>query len=70
MSSEKKQSDTDISKVFADSENLTKTLQLGINAALMQHKWAGNSVCEWVEDRVVWVKPENIPDKPRKKTDV
>ncbi len=70
MSNEKKQLDTNITKIFADSEKLTKTLQLAINAALMQHKWAGNPVCEWVDNKVVWVKPEDIPEKPRKEKDV
>ena len=49
-----------ISKAFRDPIGLTKTLQSGINAALMQHKHAGNPVCEWKGGKVVWVAPENI----------
>ena len=54
-------SDDKISQIFNDSANLTRKLQAGIHSALLKHKQAGNSVCEWRNNKVVWVKPENIP---------
>ena len=35
-------SDEKISRVFDDSANLTRKLQLGIQSALLKHKQAGN----------------------------
>lgn len=40
---------------------VTQALQLGINAALLKHNQAGNSVCEWKDGKVVWISPGNIP---------
>lgn len=62
-------SDERIVEVFRDSANLTRTLQAGIHTALMQHKFAGNPVCEWKGNKVVWISPEDIPEKLPKKTD-
>lgn len=53
-------SDDKISQIFNDSENLTRKLQAGIHSALLKHKQTGNSVCEWRNNKVVWIRPENI----------
>lgn len=50
-----------ISEIMNDSEKVRSIIQAGIYAALLQHKQAGNPVCEWKDGKVVWVKPENIP---------
>jgi len=49
-----------ISLIINDSEKVRDIIQSGINAALLKHKQAGNPVCEWKNDRVVWVQPEDI----------
>ena len=50
-----------ISEIMSDSEKVRTIIQAGIHAALLQHKQAGNPVCEWKDGKVVWVSPENIP---------
>lgn len=50
-----------ITEIMNDSEMVRSFIQAGINAALLQHKQAGNPVCEWKDGKVVWVSPENIP---------
>jgi len=40
---------------------LAKKLQSGIYSALLKHKQAGNPVCEWKNNKVVWVSAEHIP---------
>ena len=50
-----------ISQIMNDPKKVRDIIQSGINAALLKHKQAGNPVCEWKNDKVVWVKPENIP---------
>jgi hypothetical protein len=52
--------DDEISKVFHDLTKITQTLQAGIQAALLKHKQAGNPICEWQDNEVVWIAPENI----------
>jgi hypothetical protein len=49
-----------ISQIMNDSKKVRDIIQLGINAALLKHKQAGNSVCEWKNGKVFWVQPENI----------
>ncbi len=49
-----------ISQIMNNPEKIRDIIQSGINAALLKHKQAGNSICEWKNGRVVWVKPENI----------
>ena len=52
--------DDEISKVFHHPIKITKVLQLGIQAALLKHKQAGNPICEWQDNKVVWIIPEKI----------
>ena len=49
-----------ITKILNDPEKVTKIIQSGINNALLKHKQAGNQVCEWRNNKVVWIPPENI----------
>lgn len=69
MSHKSRLSDNKISKIFGDSAALTCTLQSGIDLALLKHKQAGNAVCEWRNDKVVWVSAEHIPGKSNKQAD-
>lgn len=58
----KPQNDEDvISQIMNDGEKVRAIIQSGINAALLKHKQAGNPVCEWKNDQVVWLEPEQIP---------
>jgi len=58
-----------ISKIFSDSVGLTQTLQSGIYTALLKHKQAGNAVCEWKNEQVVWISPEKILEKSDEQID-
>lgn len=49
-----------ISKLFNDPKRLTAAIQSGIHAALLKHKQAGNPVCEWKDNKVVWIQSKNI----------
>lgn len=49
-----------ISEIMNDPIRVRDIIQAGINAALLRHKQAGNPVCEWRDNKVVWIKPENI----------
>lgn len=49
-----------ITDFFQDTDKVTQVLQSSIKRALLQHKQAGNPVCEWRDGKVVWVSPENI----------
>ena len=53
--------DDRISKILSDSTQVTQIIQAGIRAALLQHKQAGNPVCEWKDNKINWVSAENIP---------
>ena len=50
----------EISKAFANPNRIRKILQKGIQAALLKHKQAGNPICEWQDNQVVWIAPEKI----------
>lgn len=50
-----------ISIILNDSAKVTMIIQEGIRAALLKHKQVGNPVCEWRDNKVVWISPENIP---------
>jgi hypothetical protein len=50
----------EISKIFNNPEKLTQIIQAGIQAALLKHKQAGNPICEWQDNKVVWIQPEQI----------
>ena len=52
--------DDEISKVFHNPAMITKIIQAGIHAALLKHKQAGNPICEWRNNEVHWISPEQI----------
>jgi hypothetical protein len=56
----KRTAEDEISKMFSDPTRLTQIIQAGIQAALLKHKQAGNPVCEWRDNKVVWIAPEKI----------
>lgn len=49
-----------ISTILNDSARVTQIIQSGIRDALLKHKQAGNQVCEWRDNKVVWIPPEKI----------
>ena len=49
-----------ITKALQDPQKITKIMQEGINAALLQHKRAGQPICIWQDNKVVWIQPEDI----------
>lgn len=53
--------DDPISKILNDPKKVTQIIQTGIKAALMKHKQAGNPICEWRDNKIVWIPPEQIP---------
>lgn len=59
MKQDKDRSDK-ITEVMNDPIRVTKIIQAGINDALRKHKQAGNSVCVWRDNKVVWIPPEEI----------
>jgi hypothetical protein len=61
MSEKNESSEDKISKFFEDIDQVTHALQLGIKAALLKHKQAGNPICEWKDGKVVWIPAEKIP---------
>ena len=62
MRNERKSTDDNIIKILHDPSKVTKIIQAGIRTALLKHKQAGNPVCEWRNNKVVWIAPENIPN--------
>ena len=60
MKKAKSSPDDHITKVFSDPIKVTQIIQKGINEALLKHKQAGNSICEWRDNKVFWIPPEKI----------
>jgi hypothetical protein len=63
----KKKTDTPndhILTIMSDPSKVTQIIQSGIWQALLRHKQLGNPVCEWRNNQVVWVQPEDIPTGP------
>ena len=60
MKKDKNVLDDNISKILNNPAKVTKIIQKGINAALLKHKQAGNQVCEWRDNKVVWIPSEQI----------
>ena len=52
--------DDEISRAFHNPAKITKIIQAGIHAALLKHKQAGNPICEWRNNKVHWISPEQI----------
>jgi hypothetical protein len=55
-----KKSNDHIQKILNDPQKVTQILQEGVHNALLKHKQAGNSICEWKDGKVVWIPPEKI----------
>ena len=66
MANKINKNDDSISIILNDSARVTTIIQEGIKTALLKHKQAGNPVCEWRDNKVVWISPENIPVGTRK----
>jgi hypothetical protein len=52
--------DDRISKIMNDPYRVNQIIQSGINQELLKHKRNGNSICEWEDNKVVWIPPEKI----------
>lgn len=60
MKKDKNLLDDNITKILNDSDKVTKIIQSGIQDALLKHKQAGNQICEWRNNKVVWIPAEKI----------
>ncbi|MCC2667514.1 MAG: hypothetical protein K0R24_1165 [Gammaproteobacteria bacterium] len=49
-----------ITKILNDPKKMKQIIQDGITAALIKHKQAGNPVCEWRDNKIVWIPPDQI----------
>ena len=49
-----------ILNILHDPVQVTKIIQSGIDEALIKHKQSGNPVCEWRDNQIVWISPEEI----------
>ena len=56
-----KKNEDKISQIMNDPKKVRDIIQSGIDAALLKHKQAGNPVCEWKNNKIIWIAPENIP---------
>jgi hypothetical protein len=54
------ETEDEISKIFNGPSDLTEIIQKSIYVALQKHKQAGNPICEWRDNKVVWIPPEEI----------
>jgi hypothetical protein len=52
--------DDNIKEILNDPDKVTKIIQSGIQSALLKHKQAGNQVCEWRNNKVVWIPADKI----------
>jgi len=50
----------EITRIFNDPEAVKNAIQIGIREALLKHKKLGYPVCEWRDNKVVWIQPEDI----------
>lgn len=60
MKKDKMLLDDNITKILNDPDKVTKIIQSGIQDALLRHKQAGNQVCEWRDNKVVWIPADKI----------
>ena len=56
------ESDMSPAERIHDIPRILRALRKAVREALLTHKRAGNSVAIWRNDRVEWVKPEDIPE--------
>jgi hypothetical protein len=61
-----KRSNRSVAERFHDQELIQRTLAEAVAEAILQHKRAGNPICEWRNGRVVWIEPADIPDLTQK----
>jgi hypothetical protein len=61
MTNKSNANDDPISKILHDPKKVTQIIQAGIKDALMKHKQAGNPICEWRDNKIIWISPEQIP---------
>ena len=47
---------------LGDIEAIERSMARAVSAALLQHKRAGNPICEWRDGKVVWIAPADIPE--------
>jgi hypothetical protein len=52
---------SDIAAKFDEGTEIDDAIAEAIHDALVRHKRAGNPVAAWVEGKVVWIQPEDIP---------
>ncbi len=50
-----------ISKAFKEGKPIDDALTRGVRQAMAIHKRLGHSVVTWIDGKVVWVPPEEIP---------
>ena len=60
MKKDKKSVEDTISNILNDATKVTKIIQAGIRDALIKHKQAGNRICVWRENKIVWIPAERI----------
>jgi len=56
----KKSIEDNISNILNDATKVTKIIQSGIRDALIKHKQAGNQICVWRDNKIVWIPAERI----------
>ena len=60
MKKDKKSIEDNISNILNDATKVTKIIQSGIRDALIKHKQAGNQICVWRNNKIVWIPAESI----------
>ena len=60
MKKVKVSNDDHITKILSNPAKVTKIIQKGINDALLKHKQAGNPICEWRDNKIVWIPANKI----------
>ena len=60
MKKVKVSNDDHITKILSNPAKVTKIIQKGINDALLKHKQAGNPICEWRDNKIVWIQANKI----------
>jgi hypothetical protein len=50
-----------LNEILAESAAVEAAVREAVREALLMHKRLGNPVVTWIDGRVVWVPPEQIP---------
>lgn len=56
-----------IDELFHEGKAIDEALKQAVQAALLQHKKAGNPVAAWRDGKVVLIKPEDIVVEEKQK---